>query len=57
MDAVDMLRLMFDVELRLLAVGRFSRRTGWHEGFQLYQIDCGLVDVNLSREAWRSIRT
>ena len=30
-------------------------------GFQLYQINCGLavmaVDVNLSREAWRSIRT
>ena len=38
MDAVDMLRLMFDVELRLLAVGRFSRRTGWREGFQLYYI-------------------
>ena len=35
-DAVDMLRLMFDVELRLLAVGRFSRRTGWREGFQLF---------------------
>ena len=57
MDAVDMLRLMFDVELRLLAVGRFSRRTGWREGVQLYQINCGLavmaVDVNLPREAWR----
>ena len=28
MDAVDMLRLIFVVELRPLAVGRFSRNTG-----------------------------
>ena len=50
MDAVDMLRLMFDVELRLLAVGRFSRRTGWQEGFQLYQIDCGLTFMSICQK-------
>ena len=31
MDAVDMLRLMFVVELRPLGEGRFSRRTGYRD--------------------------
>ena len=31
MDAVDMLRLILLVELRPLAVGRFSRNTGCDE--------------------------
>ena len=43
MEAVDMLRLMLVVELRPLAVGRFSRSTGWvrcdHHHFQKYHND------------------
>jgi len=40
MDAVDMLRLIFVVELRPLAVGRFSRNTGCEED---YDIDNELI--------------